>query len=343
MLSKCIRPTNKGNRFGKPLLRKNRSIRLFGCLASIQIVIYSGACQLQAQVPSKQATRSFERESDIETYFKLEDVPRWDGGYLLGYLGNLSSAPTIYSISRTGKLEQILFTLKDAAQISLNDIAASPDGEIVVVGTAVSADSRAAAFLARVSADRTRQVVTQLWPYFPSVLTVTPDGTVWTIGQLKDEANIRVISKDVLRRFDSSGRLLGSKVLEVRGTHLQHLSFLRSSRSLVGWFTRDGQYLEFGLDGAELGRYDGPQGIEDLDSSQWKNFSLTLTSDGEVVLAKANGAKPEMFLLDRSARTWKPVTLPEEQSRPWRRILGADGNTVVTNGPSGRLGRFRTR
>lgn len=75
-----------------------------------------------------------------------------------------SKGPIIFTFDPDGRDEQTLFTLKDAALISVFDVAASQDGELAVAGSAVTADTPATCFVARIAADRNNRIVTGTWP-----------------------------------------------------------------------------------------------------------------------------------------------------------------------------------
>lgn len=220
-------------------------------------------------IPDARARRTFTYERDVETAFVWRNIPRWNGEILVGYENNHSSGPVIYTIDRVGRRDEALFVLQDGSQINITDIAASSDGEIAIVGSAFTADTRGTTFLGRIATDRKQQTITRLWPYCPRVVTFAPDGTVWTIGNLKDFENTRDLARNVLRRFDRTGRMLGSRSLEVKGWQTAGTSFLSASQDRVGWFTRDGEYIEFSLDGSEIARYDGPDGLMQEISPAW--------------------------------------------------------------------------
>src|SRR6266853_4099013 len=87
------------------------------------IILPLAAICLHAQVAGTAAKRTFTHDRDIETAFEWQDLPRWEGETLLGYIGNLSSGPVIYSMDRNGRRDEMLFTLEDGARITLYDIA----------------------------------------------------------------------------------------------------------------------------------------------------------------------------------------------------------------------------
>jgi hypothetical protein len=155
---------------------------------------------------------------------------------------------------------------------------------------------------------------------------------------LKDEEKTREIAYHVLRRFDPSGKLLGSTTLNVRGNTSDETSYLRSSPDRVGWFTRGGEYIEFSLDGSEMARYGGPAGANERHIS-----GGALSPENEVVAGRLGKGKAELDILDREHGTWIPVSLPPEFAPTWTRVLGFDGTTLVIKITSTGLRRFNTK
>jgi hypothetical protein len=292
---------------------------------------------LYGQVSQKQAKRTFAHDRDVETAFQWQAPPRWEGEFLVGYINNGSSGPVIFTIDRNGRRQETLFTLKDAGWIDVIDAAVSQTGEIAAVGSAIGGD-RATCYVARIAADRKSQIVTRVWPYCAMTVTFAADGTIWTIGHIKNDQDTGALAYHVLRRFDPSGKLLGSLTLDVMGRGTDETSRLRASRNRVGWFTRNNEYLEFSLDGSELDRYEGPEG-----ATHEEITGVTIGPENEVVASRFRKGKTEFLTLDRENRTWIPVSIPTEYAPDWARVLGFDGTTLVTNSVNGRMRRFHTK
>lgn len=281
------------------------------------------------------AGRTFAHERDIQTAFQWHEIPRWDNGRLVLTDTHRSKAPIIFTFDSEGRDEQTLFTLKDAALISVLDVAASQDGELALAGGAVTEDSRGACFIARIAADRNNQIVTRTWPYCSMVLTFAPDGTIWTLGHLKDEENTREIQRNVLRRFDAWGKLISSLNLTVSGWRIPDNSYLRASRDRVGWFASSNEYFEFALDGSEIGHYGGPPGMDFNDIS-----GVAISDQNEVVAAWFGKRIAQIMTLDRTSRKWTPVSLATG-TPVWARILGFDGTTLIMYSKNGQFQRYR--
>jgi hypothetical protein len=123
----------------------------------------------------------------------------------------------------------------------------------------------------------------------------------------------------------------------VKGTLTDENSFLRASRDRVGWFAGE-QYVEFGMNGAEIGRYDGPA------VAYWHDIARVVISDeNDVVAGRFGNTKAGILTLDRETRTWTAVSLPREYAPTWASMLGFDGTTLVTYSDVGTLRRFETK
>ncbi len=303
----------------------------------VGVVVLTAVC-LYGQATSGRAKRTFTHDRDIETSSVWNNFPLWGGEILAGYENNFSNGPIIYTIDRSGKRDETLFTVQDAGRINIYSIAASLDGEIAIVGSALTNDNRGTTFLARIARDRQRQIITRTWPYCPMVVTFAPDSSIWTVGHMKDDENTRDLERNVLRRFDRAGKMLGSTTIQVSGSKTAETSYLRASRDRVGWLARGGEYIEFSLDGSEIGRYERPAGAAERDIT-----GLAISDDNDVVAGWFGGGKAEFVVLDRETRSWTAVVLPKEHAPKWARVLGFDGSTLVTYSQNGRLTRFKTK
>jgi hypothetical protein len=317
-------------------------VRLFSLLLLCALAVDS-------QSPEVEPKRTFTHEHTVQTYSVWNVVPRWDGGLLVAYYGNDSNGPVIYTTDREGRRNDMLFTLDKPAGIRIENYgaAASPSGEIAVIGTAYT--SPLTAFVARIAPDHKNQIVTGVWPYRPRAVTFAPDGTLWTVGYLTDEDNTRVIAYNVLRRFDSSGNLLTSVNLRVRSK--AGITYLRASRDRVGWFTEKNEYIEFSLDGSELARYEGPPGLYEgpPGNDRYQITGVALSDTDDVVATRFSVKqragvqdKLEILLLDRNARKWIPVALSDGLPE-WAQALGFDGTTLVISSHNGELSFFETK
>jgi len=298
-----------------------------------------GLCMI-AQPQTVKRPLTFEHERDVDTS-QWHYLPQWEGSLLVGYEDFESSAPRIFAMDRDGKREEIRYELPGSAWIYVYNVGAGADGSIVVAGGALSSDSRSASFITWISPDRKRQVAIRIWPYIAMRATVAADGTIWAAGSLNDEENTRVVADNVIRRFDVSGKMLSSLAVQARSrdgrADAAQSSYLVASRDRVGWFTNGCEYLEFSLDGVLRDRFDGPAGLD------WHGLDgVGLSDDNNLAIGRNPGGKFfEVLALDRTARQWVPVSLPEPMTRVWNGLLGFDGRALVTQYGNGRFRRFK--
>lgn len=81
-----------------------------------------------------------------------------------------------------------------------------PDGTVAAIGAA--GGDKPGGFVARISHDRTRQVVVHLRPFLAKAVTIAAGGVIWTVGWVWDGETVS--QNNVMERFDSSGRLAGT-------------------------------------------------------------------------------------------------------------------------------------
>lgn len=266
---------------------------------------------------------------------------RWTSGLLVGCGYCESSNPILWATDSQGNRESIAFSFPGADVITVRDVASGPDRSLAAVGLAISGNSRMGTFIAWISPDRSSQTITRVWPFAPNVVTVAPDGTIWTVGAVVN-SNYRGNAYDnVLRHYTPSGQLLASTILQsVRPLangfpEVSDLSALLASNDRIGWLTSSCQYLEFSFDAVELGRYPCPNGYSKL--GNLAGFAL---SSGDYLLVGSKWLAPLAPLeLNRAAGTWTPVPVSQDSGKTWK-ILGFDGTTLVTSSTNLTMRRY---
>ena len=154
-----------------------------------------------------------------------------------------SGAPVFRAFDRGGQqIAQLTFTLPGVSLINISSgrFARGFDGSFAIAGSAYSADSRGTAFLAWVSADGKRQTVVRTPPFIADAVTMAYDGTIWVAGF--EHGKMHSGDYDVVRRFDRSGKLLGSMIPRSSLPIVDHkrfaepavYSYLASPRDRVG-------------------------------------------------------------------------------------------------------------
>jgi len=255
---------------------------------------------------------------------------RWTANRLAGCDYCNGARATLWAMDRQGNREAVAFEIPGAGYTRVRDVASGPDGSLTAVGFAISGDSRQGTFIAWISPDTTRQVITRVWPYDPQVVTVAADATIWTLGSMFNDRDY-VQYPNVLRHYTSSGQLLASTIVHgVRknngGTYkVGNTSTLMASNDRIGWLTAACQYIEFSFEAVPLGSYSCPNGY--TSNRQVSGAALSATDD---LLVEGKGPAPLAPLqLDRGTNTWNPAPVYQDTGET-RRLLGFDGTTLVT-------------
>lgn len=271
-----------------------------------------------------------QHESDRQESFRHDAPlfrPLWEGRALLGVEANDSDAPVICGVDRDGSLERVDFSIAGGRYITIGGLSGAEDGSIGVIGVALNVAGQPGAFVSRVAPDRSRRVLVQVWPYVPHAVTISADGGMWTVGWVR--SGEQVARYNVLERFDASGKFLTSSTIVARRNEAlrqdaTQASLLKSSRDRVGWLSNGNEYIEFGLDGVEIGRFQPPPGP----TPAWFATTLALSYNNEVIIGTRDGDGLKVYSLERESRTWAPVGLSGAKLST-SAILGFDGDRLV--------------
>jgi hypothetical protein len=295
---------------------------------------------VQAQSVRTYAPDAADRSSHrIPAIFEMTGtlLPHWTGQTLIGVQDNQSNGPLVYMIDREGRRDHFSFSIPDAGVIYVHGLAIGSDGTVAITGGALSGNSRGGSFLALVPPDRKSQTVVRTWPYVAMDVAFVPDGSLWTEGYTFHDTEIRIVKPNIMAHFDSTGKLLASFPVTAkarfgpgRPAALQH-SFLRTSHDRMGWFTNGLEYIEYSFDGREIGRYEGPE-VRDPEGDPALRASFALSNRNEVLFGTIIDAKRQTWQLDREKVQWIPVQFQDESLPAWGRLLGFDGDTLVTTG-----------
>ena len=278
------------------------------------------------------AQRGLVKAADTHSFsFPLSGRMRWTGNRLAGCDFCQGNHPILWVADRQGNRTSVAFDLPGAGYTNVRDVAAGPDGSLTAVGLVLSGDSRMTTFVAWISADSTRQVLTQVWPYDPQVVTVASDGSLWTIGALMNDKN-RVVYPNVLRHYTSSGQLLASTFIRDARKNKGGLytvsptSVLMVSNDRVGWLTMTCQYIEFSLEAVQMGNYTCPNGYTNV----LEIAGVALSSGDDLLIGGKWLAPLAPLALDRMTNTWKSVPVSQDSGKT-QMLLGFDGLILVTN------------
>ena len=138
-------------------------------------------------------------------------IPKIEHGYLLQFMPHVKDGPAAGMIHwnslATQRQGDLSFWLPGASEIWLNDVGATPDGNILVAGTyAESGQNSVNNFLAWVDPAGTVLQTVNPGSYEPERVCATNDGNIWTLGQdWGAQADYNMVRKN-----STSGEVLGS-------------------------------------------------------------------------------------------------------------------------------------
>lgn len=309
---------------------------------------------IAAAVPAwAQGNREYVPEEEWQTVQFIGGFksPMLCNGELLLVEGNPSDAPLIRRFGRNGELEHFSFTIPEGRNIHIYALACAEDGSMGVGGMALSSDGSPVAYLAVLEADRQKQKVVHLWPYVPRTMTFAPDGSIWTIGYIRNLEDDGVVQDNVMKRFDSEGELLATKVLTAKGRIISgdnpakprnrdatEFSELRASEDRIGWLTNGNEYIEFDFDGEVIRRFRGPECGDRNDVIHF--LALSSTND---VIVRITACDDTYWRRNRNAGKWESVEVKRPKGAQWDSLLGFDGDTLVTASSQGVVHRYKPK
>lgn len=167
---------------------------------------------------------------------------------------------------------------------------------------AYSSDGKLAPFIAiKASRQRDTQLI-RTFPYWPVLLSVAPDGTIWTTGE--EMTSDRKLSGDgvnpngdVVRHFDRSGKLIGSAIPRqtvsppFRDSH----GYLVAKSDRIGWYSPvqgNGIYVEL-----SPVRPKGYRVYAGLLGEKGQANGFALTDSGEVFVTRHTPQKQGTYTL----------------------------------------------
>jgi len=295
------------------------------------MIPFTLACAARLQA----ASFSLDRVAQINYDFGGMRMPQWSGGALVNFVNNQTASPILLSFDDQGRqLHALPFMIPDSDTVDLDDIARSPEGGWAVCGKAFDHAGRGTGFIAVISPSGDQVTVARLYPYYPSLVAIGSDGTIWTAGL--EVVNGREngpgvnLEHGVIRHFDRVGKPLGSFIprssLSSRFMVLNGL--LRSANGRIGWYTGPtfgpgSEYFEILSDGA-VRKYPS------IDLNKHERVSgLALTEDGRAYVTTSDNSDRTWHLLSIAAsdQQWRTEALPAPLSRV--ALYGGEGKRLV--------------
>ncbi len=192
-------------------------------------------------------------------------------------------------------------------------------GTIIFSGETETEPRVVSPFLAWTSQDGKSQRMVRTGHYFPYMLAVAPDDTIWTLGHemvnfnpLDSEVNQQA---HVLRHFSTSGDLMESNFSQSGFTRddlirLQR-GLLAAAGDRLGWYgSRDasGTYTEIQLDTMSLHRY--PSVPSSSQPRLPESLALAVGGLASVFVNDASPGHRTNYILDCTSSHWVPVAVP---------------------------------
>lgn len=268
---------------------------------------------------------------------------RWDWGRVVGIEDSDTKEPLAIIADREGRVERVRVAIPEAGYMSIRGISGDTDGALALTGSANSAGGRRGGFVAWISPDRQRQTVIRTWPFFGEAVALAPDGVIWTAGFVVDETQPRNTQYNVFKRFDSSGKVLGTFAVRAEGRphagwNATEVSRLKASQDRVGWLTNAMEYIEFALNGRQLNRFPPPAVSRTF---QYSDLSLALDGDDNRVLTAAKDeGRLKVWALDRERTVWVPVQFGEAEHPRSGLLLGFDSGALLAADERWRIRRY---
>jgi hypothetical protein len=305
-------------------------------------------------LPLTAVSLTFAGDTPMPISRKPMRVPKWSNGALM-VVEYPESVNTVIWIAEGQSLHTVLFSIPGARSIGISDWDRARDGTIGLSGSATDTDGRTSPFVAWIASDERTSSVIRTSLYKPQQIAVAPDGTLWTAGvETVSSSSSRLKPQSaVIRHFDHSGHTLGAFVTQSTIGDAMKLIDLgnqfRASNDRIAWYApAAGRYVEISFDqrvlvDTSVGRPGDPNSVVD---------GLAVSNQGEVFLsavwfasraANATDDQPSpgfrsIFVLDKSAQTWKPVMQQAIYSghkatpSDFEQIYGIDGNRLVLRG-----------
>ncbi|HEX5431893.1 MAG TPA: hypothetical protein VFW83_08005 [Bryobacteraceae bacterium] len=321
-----------------------RSNAVYLCIAMAAWAVVATAGE-RLQSPDSSAT--------IPVRDKL--VGKFQNGFLVTSDVPGEGISQVYAYNRSGaQTMQVKLAFSGASRVDVHDFTVSPGGIIGVSGVAYTSDGAYSTFLAWISADGKIQRVVRVSPFSPRRLSFASDGSLWVAGTAQTPARLEDPSYDVLRRYDSTGHLLGSSLprSSFSMSTLSHRSpaanaFLVPLPDRMGFYSPSEQtWIEVGAAGPVILRTAAMDaGVFGAASSRGKvrvTGAAALASGRAYISTVApDGSgkdQPAIYRVDTSTPNWQRVdasaVLPPGRNG-W--IAGADGERLVIMNGAGQV------
>ncbi len=137
-------------------------------------------------------------------------MPRYQAGYVSSRDSSMTSIWIDPVGSQGGEPVDHAIKLPESMRLSVSDVAVSYDGSVAVCSSAMDRDGRLASVIAWIGSDGSPTRIVRTSPFSPTGIGFTADGSLWAAGVEKISRSEWHPSHDVVRQYDSEGRLVRS-------------------------------------------------------------------------------------------------------------------------------------
>lgn len=247
---------------------------------------------------------------------------------------------------RGGRKHWITPAIPGAGWSRTRDAAVAPDGSIAIVGSAHSPQGATSAFLLLYDAAGKLTKAVRLRPFAPYTIRYAPDGTLWAVGREYDDNFVALPVHNMVRRYSSSGVLLGSYVStslfgDPRKQHPARKAFLATAGTRVAvLFDGAGEWVELDREGDIAGRWrlsltpDAATLISGISITESGDAFLSTQTDEQDKNRSLYRTLFRFYRLDRGAGRFVEQALPGVDGLEPVRFVGSNGaNLVVSTKP----------
>jgi hypothetical protein len=253
------------------------------------------------------------------------------------FLFSDSPSQDFYTINAEGDVvAKTHFVPPSDARYFVEDFDRWKDGSIIIAMRPEADD--VSPFLAFISPEGQTKHLIRTAPYYPRMLTIAQDGTLWTLGLEEIHRRIKDPELDpkdgILRQFDRGGTVMASALPQgdflAKGETWRVSGKLSAVRDRLAWYSSMGtksRYVEIPTDKIEQHFFPGApdQGRD----GSIDGFAVTDAGDATVTVDGAKGRRT--FIFDRPQQKWVRLSVPAfpndfgfEPS-----VVGSDGDSLV--------------
>ncbi len=288
-------------------------------------------CVVLAQAAERTPVLHIEREFFAERLGP--GIPQFGGGLIASDDFHTSMVWTTDMAGRT--LTEATLALPGVKRFQIAQAAAGPDGGIAVAASAVGAGEQWSSVIVWVGKAGHLVRVVKTSPYAVFSLAFAPDGSLWTAGRVRDEASRTAPEHDVIRRYDSQGRVIQSLLPKTqfgappRLDPCKNCWFVPGEGQMSVLFPRTNDWIELSLDGRVLKRIKIAPPAADFERLTAATLGGQVYISGQITGRKG----PRVFRLDQATGELAPVEFAAPMtSERISSLLGAAGDRLLALG-----------